>query len=81
MFSCEDDKSEISLHKVMEDIRSGKGGRWDREAEDSEKVVHVLLAKSEIQEVSYSHKNYATRIISCFLESGVYEGSSGYDCG
>ena len=46
-------KPEINLHKVMEEISRGRGGRWDERAKEEGdwKEVPVRLEKNEIQEV------------------------------
>ena len=44
---------EINLHKIMEEISSGRGGRWTQKAVDTAvfNEVSVSLEKNEIREV------------------------------
>ena len=55
LFNFDEEKPYINLYKLMEEICSGQGRRWDQYEEDDEKrTAHVVLEKSEINEVRYS---------------------------
>ena len=54
MASSDIPKPEINLHKIMKEISSGRGGRWDQKVayeEGAWNEVSVRLEKKEIQEV------------------------------
>ena len=55
MASSDISRPEINLHKVMEEIRAGRGGRWNESAKEEGgwKEVPVSLDKEEIQQVCW----------------------------
>ena len=55
MASSDISRPEINLHKVMEEMRAGRGGRWNERAKEEGgwKEVPVSLDKEEIQQVCW----------------------------
>ena len=78
---CED-KSEINMHKIMDEVSKGRGKKWEKRNDGIYWKVSILLEKTEKKEVSFKAiYELLRKAKSFFSESGVYEGGSGYNSG
>ena len=53
LFTCEADKREISLHKVIDEVNSGQGKKWEKRDHEIYWRVGILLEKTEKYKVGF----------------------------
>ena len=53
LFTCEENKREISLHKVIDEVNSGQGKKWEKRDHEIYWRVGILLEKTEKYKVGF----------------------------